>query len=206
MSTKFIVITIIIVVIAFLIAAYSRLINIDAIITRQEKQLKPKTITVYDLQEYFNSRSNGRFIINDKSLRTFSSCIPPVILHSTVAKDGKHMIMADGSGKEFVLGEIESTRVVEGSTYYTIRFQPKDELTYKTSFSLIPYYYGFYILSPGPVSRYYHYYSFKLEKEDKTSLLLEWKYSTYKGADGKLIPDLFGDNKEGLVNVVIKKK
>ena len=200
MPTKYIIIAVVIVFL-LVIAAYARIINIDAVLRKHDKPSYPANIIVCDLSQHFNYGSNGGFIINNKPLRVYSSCLPPVVIRLSVSEDGKHIFVYDSSGKEFLLGNIVGIRDKDHSSLYTIGFEAKDKIIFRSSYSYLPYYHGLYIISPGPISRYYHYYSFRIEKESGASMLLEWKFSTYKGADGKLVPDLFGDNQEGLIKV-----
>lgn len=207
MSTKLIVFAVIIILIFFMIAVYTRVINIDAIIRKREKPLHPASLIVFDLlQQYTYGSNGGSLIIHDKSLRVYSSCEPPVVIRINITQDRKQIFVSDSSDKKILLGSIQDIETKDHLEYYKVRFDVKDKITYRTSFSLIPYYHGFSFFLSSPLFRYYHYYSFYLEKESGASLLLEWKFSTYKGQDGKLVPDLFGDNKEGLVNMVINNK
>lgn len=206
MSTKLIVIVAILIFIFIAIACYTRLINIDNIIRKNDKPVYSATITVYNLDNRFEAGKVGEgFIINGGKLRFFSSSIPPVLVKVSELKNGSDLFVSDSAGKRFLLGTITSTGIKNDGLFCSITTDPKDKIIFKSSYSLLPYYYGFFILSPGPISRYYHYYSFNIQKPSGASLVLEWKFSTYKGKDGKLVPDLFGDNKEGLMKVAIKE-
>jgi hypothetical protein len=206
MPVKFIVIAAILFLIIFFIASYTRIINIDSFIRRNDKPVDAKTIMVYNLDNRFATGRVGEgFIINGSKLRFFSSSVPPVVIALSELENGKYFFISDNTGKQFLLGTLTSLEVNDNSSFYVINPEPKDKITFKSSYSLLPYYYGFFILSPGPISRYYHYYFFKVEKPSGASIVLEWKFSTYKGPDGRLVPDLFGDNKEGLMKVLINQ-
>jgi len=205
MSVKLLVFIVVVLFLIIVVACYTRFTNIDNIIRRNDKPLHAVSINVYNLDNRFTASSFGEgFIINDKKLRFFSSCIPPVMIKVSELKNGNNFYVTDSAGKQFLLGKIKSTEITDNSSHCMIDTEADDEIVFKSSYSMFPYYYGFFILSSGPVSRYYHYYSLSIKKKSDATLLLDWKFSTYKGADGKLVPDLFGDNKEGLIGFAIK--
>jgi hypothetical protein len=207
MSVKLLVISLLVIAVMVFVAFYTRLINIDKFARRDKKRSYQNSISVYNLESRFQYGSVGEgFLINDYQLRIYSSCIPPAVLTLNFAKKEGNIIAGDISGKKFLLGRVIATELKDDKTYWSIAADKDDRVVFSSSYSLIPYYHGFSFFLSGPLSRYYHYYSLNITKKSGATLMLEWKFSTYKGADGNFVPDLFGDNQEGLVKAEIKER
>ena len=134
---------------------------------------------------YPKASNTGGFAIHtrtdtiSKSSRKFDGYSPlkePVLI--TVKKDNNLVLLGNGTGTDFILGNVDST---DNCNYdCKLDFVEGDQVSFTSSLALFRYWHGFSAMSGLPLRMRYRYYTLKIKKKNGQTLTAEWKYSVYK--------------------------
>jgi len=189
--------------ILLLIAAFVRYIDIDRLIRIYDPPLRVTRITQSGFPSHFYQIDSGTCILPDWLFRVDSIKYPQLHMQTNWRPDGV-LSLIDKQGREFLIGKAVTNPVDEVGDDRTVTIDPGDQAVFQVSRSLIPYYYGWYILSPAPLFRHFRYYKLFIRQASGATLQVKWKFTTYRASDGSWVPDQLGLRGEGLVDIRMK--
>lgn len=205
MRSKKLIFLVILLFSSLLVAVYTRHLDIDRFFRFYDPPLRVSHIVQGGLSSQTYQVINGACILQDWLFRVGSTKEPLLKMQTNLRSDGI-LIIKDGLGREFQLGKAVVDPLHNLTQVHEVAIDPSDQAIFQVSRSVIPYYYGWRILSSAPLFRYFRYYALSIRQADGATLRAEWKFSTYRMSTGEWVPDHYGWKGEGLIKLDLQTK
>ncbi len=186
-----------------IIAVFARYIDPDRLLRTYDPPLRVSAIVQSGLSSQLYQADNGTCILQDWLFRVGSIKDPLLNIQTNWRSDGV-LSLLDKQGREFLIDKAAITPANTLAENDVVATDPGDQAIFQVSRSIIPYYYGWRILSSAPIFRHFRYYKLSIRQASGATLKVEWKFTTYKMPNGSWVPDYLGLRGEGLIRVHIK--